>query len=179
MADVFGFQSGEWPIKALYASLAVAIVGFVCTIFFSTDTERTVRSTFLKCYDKECGNTKEYASEAFKEFTNNETLKYADQLAQTDPKTAEIMRLMVTDRAKTMTMPGAMMVRIPHWGDIKTPLMCSQCSKQTMYLATKCSQCGTIFIQYNQNGVYTDKCPECGYSRSEERREQERLGKKK
>jgi len=180
MADFFGFQTGVWPIKALYASLAVAVVGLVFTIYHGGgDADKGSRSVFLKCYDKECGNVKEYSSEEFTELTKNETLKYAEQLAQTDQQTAEIMRTMVTDRAKAMTMPGAMMVRIPNWGDIKTPLTCSKCSKQTMLLAKKCPKCSTVFVQYDQNLAYTDKCPNCGYSRAKEREDQKgKKGKK-
>lgn len=47
--------------------------------------------------------------------------------------------------------------------------ICPECNKRSAYRSIICSQCDTIFVPV-QNNDYRDRCPECGYSKSEERR---------
>lgn len=48
---------------------------------------------------------------------------------------------------------------------------CPQCSEESAYQANKCTKCSTIFIA-DYTGDFADRCPECGYSAIEERRQQ-------
>jgi len=51
---------------------------------------------------------------------------------------------------------------------------CESCGQETLHIAEKCPKCGTIFIpNYSKTDDWPDRCPKCGYSRSEE------MGKKK
>ena len=47
--------------------------------------------------------------------------------------------------------------------------VCPECSKRSAYRAIICSQCDTMFVPI-QNNDYRDRCPDCGYSKAEERR---------
>jgi len=45
---------------------------------------------------------------------------------------------------------------------------CKECGQQTAYIATKCPKCGAIFMMDYESDDYADRCPECGYSKTEE-----------
>jgi rubredoxin len=49
--------------------------------------------------------------------------------------------------------------------------ICPQCSAESVYQAKKCTKCETVFIPDLGSGDFSDRCPECGYSAIEERRE--------
>jgi len=48
-----------------------------------------------------------------------------------------------------------------------TPIRCEKCGKNTAYLAEKCEKCGLVFIRERVPAALGDKCPGCGYSKSE------------
>ena len=53
------------------------------------------------------------------------------------------------------------------------PLVCKKCGEESIYRAEKCEKCGIIFFRGAAGrGEFADKCPECGYSISEELRKQ-------
>jgi len=57
------------------------------------------------------------------------------------------------------------------------PLVCQKCGKENIYRAEKCEKCGLIFFRGAAGrGDFADRCPECGYSRSEEIRKRVREG---
>lgn len=46
---------------------------------------------------------------------------------------------------------------------------CEFCGQETVSMAEKCPRCSTFFIRDDDNADdWPDRCPECGYSRSEE-----------
>ena len=51
-------------------------------------------------------------------------------------------------------------------------LICKECEEESLYIATKCSnsECGAIFFTNTNMEDYPDRCPECGISEMEERR---------
>lgn len=50
--------------------------------------------------------------------------------------------------------------------------VCKECDEQTAYIATKCESCEVVFIpDYQATDDYPDRCPDCGYSKTEEERE--------
>lgn len=50
------------------------------------------------------------------------------------------------------------------------PLVCKECSKESVYEAIKCEKCGVTFFVGSVRGDFSDRCTECGYSKKEERR---------
>ncbi len=48
------------------------------------------------------------------------------------------------------------------------PMQCPQCNEKSAYRATKCEKCGTVFIQRPQPDGFSDRCPNCGYSKIED-----------
>lgn len=48
---------------------------------------------------------------------------------------------------------------------------CPKCGEESAYQANKCTKCSTVFIP-DYTGDFVDRCPECGYSAIEERRQQ-------
>ena len=48
--------------------------------------------------------------------------------------------------------------------------ICPECKKRSAYRAMICSQCDTIYIPIQNNNDYRDRCPDCGYSKAEERK---------
>jgi ribosomal protein L40E len=51
------------------------------------------------------------------------------------------------------------------------PLVCEKCGKPSVYRAEKCEKCETIFFRGSSApGDFADRCPNCGYSKSEEER---------
>ena len=47
--------------------------------------------------------------------------------------------------------------------------LCSECGEEAAYKANRCPKCQTIFLYDFETSNYRDKCPECGYSKAEER----------
>jgi len=47
--------------------------------------------------------------------------------------------------------------------------ICSTCGEETAYKADKCIKCQTIFLQDLETDDYSDRCPDCGHSKEEER----------
>jgi len=53
------------------------------------------------------------------------------------------------------------------------PLICKECGEPSVYRAEKCGNpdCGIVFIQGSSGpGYHADRCPKCGYSKTEESR---------
>ncbi|MBN2317215.1 MAG: hypothetical protein JXM79_25035 [Sedimentisphaerales bacterium] len=55
---------------------------------------------------------------------------------------------------------------------LQTPaLVCKKCGKESVYKAFKCEKCGTIFFSGAVPNDFADRCPVCGYSKTEAIRE--------
>ncbi len=48
------------------------------------------------------------------------------------------------------------------------PLVCKECGEESIYRAIKCQKCGIIFFYGAVRDDLVDRCPECGYSPTEE-----------
>jgi ribosomal protein L37E len=49
----------------------------------------------------------------------------------------------------------------------RTPaLTCEKCSQASLYRAFKCEKCGNVFFEGSSND-YPDRCPACGFSKTE------------
>jgi len=56
-----------------------------------------------------------------------------------------------------------------------SPLVCEKCGEESVYRAEKCGKCGVVFFRGAAGrGEFSDKCPECGYSKQEEVRKEAR-----
>ncbi len=54
---------------------------------------------------------------------------------------------------------------------MSTPrFVCPECNQQSAYRAMVCEQCDSMFISTPQSEDFYDRCPECGFSKTEERR---------
>ena len=57
---------------------------------------------------------------------------------------------------------------------VGTGMACRECGQETAMAAIKCEKCGHIFLKGAAGMGFTDKCPECGYSKTEEARKKAR-----
>jgi uncharacterized OB-fold protein len=57
------------------------------------------------------------------------------------------------------------------------PLVCEKCGEESIYKAIKCEKCGAIFFDNVTPDDFRDRCPKCGYSKTEEIRKKSRGGK--
>ncbi len=74
------------------------------------------------------------------------------------------------DTVERLTRENPMSMQTP-------PLVCEKCGQESGRRAEKCAnaKCGIIFFRGAAGrGEFADKCPECGYSKSEELRKQAR-----
>ncbi len=95
----------------------------------------------------------------------------ADQGSQSmlciNPDCGHVFEMTIEERRQIMREQGRMMRR-----GGPPVFICPQCSEESAYQANNCSKCSTIFIRDYSSGDFADRCPECGYSAIEERRQQ-------
>ena len=53
---------------------------------------------------------------------------------------------------------------------VTPPLTCKECGKQSLFRAVKCEKCGHVFFYGHDPTDFADRCPECGYSKTEAER---------
>ena len=57
------------------------------------------------------------------------------------------------------------------------PLICRKCGEPSVYRAEKCEKCGQVFFRGSVPNDFADRCPECGYSKTEASRRQRTEGR--
>ena len=164
MVGFIDIKSGGWALPAMYASLAVAVIGGILSIANSGGGGGVSGDRYFKCL--ECGNVISMSIEESIAKQKEENLAYIDALAQTNPKQAEAMRKVMDGDVEMMAMRAA----LPSWGTYRWPFKCDSCGERRMISARKCPECGEVFCPYNEQGNYNDKCPECGHSAAEARK---------
>ncbi|MBN1764161.1 MAG: hypothetical protein JW860_02805 [Sedimentisphaerales bacterium] len=177
MAGFMEFRSGEWTIKAMYACLAVAAVGWGMTAYKAINSSSSISGgkTSLMCAS--CKHKIEITREEFNQMQKERNEKYIDEVAKTNPQSAMQMREYLDNPASAPMMPGL----FPPWGTVNAPLTCPQCGEDTFITARKCEKCGEIYLPYDENWQWDDKCPKCGFSKREndkKEKEQERDAKR-
>lgn len=50
------------------------------------------------------------------------------------------------------------------------PVTCKECGEKSAYKAIRCEKCGFVFPRGLNPEDFSDRCPKCGYSKTEERR---------
>ena len=178
MAGYNDTKSNGWVLPAMYASLAVAVVGGILSIANSGGGGGISGDRYFRCL--KCGHVISMGTEEFMAKQKEENLAFIDNLAKTNPQQAEAMRKIVDGGVEMMEMGAA----LPSWGTVRWPFECDSCGERTMISARKCSKCGEIFCPYDEQGNYNDKCtnPKCGYSVVAERKakmKKDRQGKRK
>jgi len=53
-------------------------------------------------------------------------------------------------------------------------MTCKDCGQETVYRIEKCEKCGATFERGSVPDDFSDRCPECGYSKEEARRKASR-----
>ncbi len=53
----------------------------------------------------------------------------------------------------------------------QTPLECPECGMQSAFRAVMCKECEAVFMQDYSSEDFPDRCPDCGYSEIEARRD--------
>jgi DNA-directed RNA polymerase subunit M/transcription elongation factor TFIIS len=52
---------------------------------------------------------------------------------------------------------------------VETPAFkCVKCNQKSAYIAMKCEKCGNVFVPNYQSPDGFDKCPKCGFSKSQQ-----------
>ena len=78
-----------------------------------------------------------------------------------------------------MDAPGDMLTMfLPRWGTPQWPYKNPETGEFTVVSAMKCPECGEIFHRFDEEGMPTDKCAKCGYSKREERNKRKKDSKK-
>ncbi|MCK5270379.1 MAG: hypothetical protein KAJ46_06325 [Sedimentisphaerales bacterium] len=175
MAGYDDAKFNGWAQPAMYASLAVAVTGAILSIANSGGGGGLSGDRYFKCL--KCGHSISMSIEESIERQKEENLAFIDNLAQTNPAQAEVMRKIMDGNVEMMGMRAA----LPSWGTFRWPFECDSCGERTMISARKCLKCGEVFCPYDEQGNYNDKCinPKCGYSAAEERKAKRKKGKKK
>ncbi len=57
-------------------------------------------------------------------------------------------------------------------------MVCKDCEQETVYRIEKCEKCGAAFERGSVPEDFSDRCPECGYSKEEARRKASRAKRK-
>lgn len=102
--------------------------------------------TWVKCDNAAC--------EAEYQMDKRDYFEYLEA----NPPTAEQFVAMMTDP----NLKGA------------TPLVCKSCGQKSVYRGEKCDKCGLVFMRGTVRHDFADRCPECGHSRTEEKRKESR-----
>lgn len=53
-------------------------------------------------------------------------------------------------------------------------IVCPKCAEQSGYRAEKCQQCGLVFERGSVPNDFPDRCPDCSFSNTEQKRKQPR-----
>lgn len=168
MPSFMEIKSGDWTVKAVFASVALVLVGGYFTIYNELKGEGVSAEDFeviLKCNNPACDYTNMLTAEDFNEMCRKRDEEWQEEWKRTHPP------------GSPMPGAGGMMMSaeemgggvIGQWGYPGWPLMCAKCGENAVFAATKCEKCGAIFLPYDSEGQHDDRCP-CGYSRLEERR---------
>jgi len=84
-----------------------------------------------------------------------------------NPDCGHIFEMTMEERREQIRARGRMMRR----GGPQA-FTCPKCGEESAYQANRCPKCSTVFIPDYTSGDFADRCPECGYSAIEERRQQ-------
>ena len=75
----------------------------------------------------------------------------------------ELEREEMTEQMNQMGGRNPMMMQTPTF-------VCPECNQRSAYRAMVCEQCEAMFIPTPQSDDFRDRCPECDFSKTEERR---------
>lgn len=66
------------------------------------------------------------------------------------------------------------------FSSVMPPLVCNKCNQKSIYKAEKCGnpQCGIVFFTDSVRGDFSDRCPKCKRSETEESRKKRMSGQR-
>ena len=143
--------------KTLQKVLIVVLLAVACVITILARRQPPVpeaRRTVLKC--TQCGHTEAVTMSELKKKNRRQNQRWLDQLQETDPKQAKLVRKWLKNPQETQAPPQR-----PVWGEVAWPIMCVQCEQDAAIFAFKCTQCGAVFFRLDDDGRLRDACPEC------------------
>jgi hypothetical protein len=170
----------EGARKKIIISVTALVLAAGITVFMQmrgrggNDTKGLLAESVLKC--KQCSHVVSPSSEELKTMIAERDKVYLEQVAQSNPDQVEELKKLIANREGTQALNPDVMAMLPHWGSMGWPFTCPSCGQDAFYFASKCPRCEEIFFEFDEQGNYSDKCPKCGYSASEEikRRSQEK-----
>ncbi|GEM_PF-2217301 len=181
MSDFLQLRMEDPAAKGLLASFLlvfVALGGFI-TAQLKGPTSAAPQTSVVLCAS--CGWTGELSPEQ----RNQQAQALLDELKASDPDTFD--QLMNIGGAHP-GMPGAGMagpgmneqMLITSWGSpqLNLAFKCPECGEQAVYKAIKCEKCGKVFLGRREPGKRYDACPDCGYSKVEERQKERRAAER-
>ena len=87
------------------------------------------------------------------------------QMLCVNPKCGQAFELSEKEFSDMMSQnPGGGMPML-----METPVFkCTKCNEKSAYIAMKCEKCGNVFVPNYQTPDGFDKCPKCGFSKSQQ-----------
>jgi len=178
MPDFADLSQGGWKMWGLIASTVMVVIGGGFTVVnqFSGGSTGS-REIGLKCMNPSCDYSATMSVEEKKEMAKADYEKWK----QANPGK---MPIVITEMPDTVMMgPEAQgkspqeiieMMILSRWGESSQnlPFTCPKCSQASVFRASICEKCGTVFFKDPQrNREYPDTCPNCGYSKRKARKE--------
>ena len=185
MPSFFEIRTGDWTVKALYASFALVVIGGIFSIVdVFRGTQYAPGDVILKCNAGQCNYGEEKEHSAFKEMTKALDEEYFNKVAAEDPDLAERLKKSREYQTAFGGPDMALAQLMPTWGynDARWALTCPKCSERSVYRAMKCPECKEVFFRGDAGDQrFADRCPnpDCKYSRQEERRKEYEAERKK
>jgi len=108
------------------------------------------------------------------------SMRTRDGMANSDKKTTLICKntnCKAVYEVSTTQLDDLLAANNPDGGLVMNPDMksmtvkCKKCGEKSAQIGMKCKKCGRLFVlNYDATNDYPDRCPSCGYSKLEERR---------
>ena len=174
MPGFMELKSGDWTIKAIFASVFLVIVGGVFTIYHEIKGEGTGPVEYdimLKCNNPDCDYVATVSNQDYEKMRADRDQQWQQEFKQNNPPGTPLPGVMDMMMTPEEMGPGAI---IGQWGKPGWPLICPKCGQQTVFEAMQCKKCEKIFYPFNQQGQWDDTChdPSCGYSDLDFRRQE-------
>jgi len=180
MVDFADLSQGGWKMWGLMVSRVMVVIGGGFTVVHQFRGPVLSNEVGLKCSNPTCDYAQTMSLDQKKEMAKADYEKWK----QANPGR---MPIVITEMPDTVAMgPEAQgkspqeiidMMIISRWGEVSQnlPLTCPKCGQPSVYRATICEKCGTVFFKDPQrNPEYPDTCPSCGHSKRKAKKEAEK-----
>jgi len=185
MSDFMKLDLSKLSAKGILASFVLLLTGVVFTIYsqFAGSQPAGPDGIYLKCSDPSCDYTEKISFDKKTEMASGQLEKYQTEHPQ---YLQEVLQSLSQGGAGPRAIEERPMgiseqSLIGLWGnpDYGLPFTCPKCSRESVYLAYRCEKCGEIFFTSPTLGAQGDKCPKCGFSKTEQKSKEYQEKKKK